>query len=129
MSKTKPAVIKVKLDAAAVAKIVTDAVEEAMAVPVCEREHVEPLAQWEIDILASTVPRVVRNREDFEVGQIVALTVSGAEAIARVTKAEGRHVEVKGRYMTGEEKDGRITSPIESEVRDGHWLILKDAKR
>jgi hypothetical protein len=109
-------------------KVIADAIEENMALPVCEREHVEPMAQWERDLLdAVAVPRVVKDREEFRVGQLVAL--KRPAALARVAEISGPRVLLDGLYFSGEEGTTRISSPYDYEIAGGLWLILANAQQ
>ena len=119
------ATVKVKIDEDRIRKVVRDAVEEAMAEPICTREHVEPMAEWERELLAQTVmPRVVTDREEFRAGQLIALI--NPPAMARVTKVEGRHVEIEGQYLAGPRTQFRapVGPPLNGEIDRGQWVIL-----
>lgn len=123
MVDTTPIKLKVEVEAANLGKVIADAIEEHMATPVCDREHFEPMAEWERELLhAVTFPRVVKDRSEFQVGQLVALTISGAEAFAKVTLAEGGRVEIEGRYLSNGHP---IAGVYQSELEKGYWLILK----
>lgn len=105
--------VKVDVSRDYIRQLVLAAIREGVA---CERDHVED----------SATPRVVKDREDFEVGQAVAL--SSPPAIAIVTKAEGRHVEVEGQYLAGRRSySAKVMSPLNGEIAKGLWVILKDA--
>jgi hypothetical protein len=94
-----------------------------MAAPKCE--HDQTLARWERDLLDQPfAPRVVRDRSEFKVGQLVALTMSGAEAIAKVTHAEDGQVGIVGRYLHARPTTPAPRPPTHDEVEHGYWLIL-----
>lgn len=114
--------VKVEIDASSLGKVIADAIEEHMALPACDREHVEPMAEWEKDLLhAVTFPRVVKDRSEFQVGQIIALTITGAEAMAEVTHANEGCIKLDGRYL----RNGNpIAGIFQSEIEKGYWLIL-----
>lgn len=118
------AVITVNVEADSLRKIIADAIEENMALPLCDREHVEPMAEWERELLDATdyVPRVVKDRTEFRVGQLIAMT--NPATLATVVEAEGRRVLIEGKYLKGEEARGHVSSPYDYEIEKGLWVIL-----
>lgn len=126
MVDTPPVKLKVEIDAGNLGRVIADAIEECMAAPVCAREHVEPMAEWEKELLhGATFPRVVKDRSEFEAGQIVAFTMGSISAIARVTEAKGGRVLISGKYL---DSGLPVTPPFTNEVRRGHWMILADGR-
>lgn len=117
--------VKVEIDASSLGKVIADAIEEHMALPACDRQHVEPMAEWEKDLLhAVTFPRVVKSRGEFRPRQLVAFTLNSCEFIGRVSVAKNDgEVKVHGRFLGA--ADGPIdTAVYNSEIERGQWVIL-----
>lgn len=131
MAHTPPSItvnVMAELDPAALAHSIADAVEEYMALPVCDREHLdEPLAEWERELLhLFTVPRVVKDRSEFRVGQTIALVMGSVNAIALVTAVDGERIEVDGQYRNTRDPQVPLSPPYNNEIRKGYWMILAD---